>query len=194
MTGLGLGCGQPGGENHPDLPGGTAGEAKVQGKVTYKGQPVPFGYVLFLNHRSIDPKTKTMRPIAFAPIAGNGSYVANSLPAGPVQLAVVADPDADLLALTRPKSLGGPPPGLPGPAGGKGPGPGGVTPGAPPGGAGHKGPPGGLTPRAGPPLPPLTAAQQKLLKEVHEKYGSLEKSKLSYVVKKGEQTHDITLD
>jgi hypothetical protein len=60
-------------------------------------------------------------------------------------------------------------------------------------------PPGGVG-VPGLPLPPLnplaeklTEAQKKTLKEIHEKYGKLEKSSLTYVVREGEQTFDIIL-
>jgi hypothetical protein len=189
----------------------------VRGKVTYNGQPVPYGAVLFYHHQnSLDAKTGTFAPSAVGYIDENGRYEMTNLAAGPVMVCVATDPDADLLALTQPTAPGELPGVIPGKPGNGPPShpptvlperpadaPPTGLPGMPPGG-----PPGGLPMPPMPPLPPgappmpkmglpgtenLTAEQKKLLKEIHAKYGSLGKSPLHLAVEEGEQTLDIPL-
>jgi hypothetical protein len=193
----------------------------VSGKVTYKGEPVVYGAVLFYRlGANMNPKTGQMVPAASAMIGSDGTYKIANAPIGPIMVCVATDPDANLHSLIRPATMGGgqmggPPMGggMPGPPmGGAQPGPpmgggppqGGGLPG-PPMGGGLPGPPmaGGGPPAlpkdAGPKLPPtpgtdkLTEAQKKTLKEIHEKFGTLGKSQLHYVVREGEQTHNIEL-
>jgi hypothetical protein len=130
-----------------------------------------------------------------------------------VEIVVACDPEADPPSLTMPKAVGGAPPGAPPgggpegpPGGGPGGGPGdpregsaktGSGPGKPPGGAPEpKLPPGApklpSTPMASPAMS-LSAAQQKMLKEVHDKYGPSGSSRVSYIVKPGEQTYNVEL-
>jgi hypothetical protein len=201
----------------------------VRGKVTYRGQAVPYGIVLFYAHGAgINPKAGQVAPAAWGEVRPDGSYEVQNAPVGPVMVVVACDPDADLAALTAPATFGGGMGGAPG-AGGP-PQAGGPPPGGPPMGGGPPmaggppaaggppqaggpptaggppqagGPPmgGGGLPQAGPlpkgaPPPPkgppnavlekLTAEQKRTLKAVHEKYGSVGKSELSFVVHKGE--------
>lgn len=185
------------------------GEA-VRGKVTYKGEPVPYGYVLFYRlGAEMAPQAEggpggpagAGAPSAFAEIR-DGKYEALNVPGGPAFLCVACDPDLDPSTLMRGAAapMGGP--GMPPPPGGlppMGP-PGGPPPPpmGPPGGPGGppQGPPGGLPAPPAPPNPAvegLTEAQKKMLKEIHDKYGQFGKSPLSIVVHEGEQTFDITL-
>src|SRR5262245_54641290 len=58
---------------------------KVSGKVTHKGQPVPYGYVLFFSRdKSFDPKSGQVVASASARINSDGSYEAANVPTGPV--------------------------------------------------------------------------------------------------------------
>jgi hypothetical protein len=191
----------------------------VRGKVTYKNEPVPYGYVLFFVHgKSFDPKSGKAVPAASAEIR-NGRYEATNVPTGPVTVCVACDPDVNAAELLKPNSAG-----MGIPAGGQGGQPlppqggmqGGGGPPKPPNAGGVQGGPplpphGGM--QGGPPMPPLpphggpvppmpppnpdlknlTDAQKKTLKEIHEKFGSFGKSPLAYVVREGEQTHDINL-
>jgi len=188
----------------------------VRGKVTYRGEPVTVGFVQFfsLGH-SLDEKTRTNTALGVAEIK-NGKYEMLNAPEGPVQIAVVTDPDMDLVDMVRPRAVGpggapvkgGPPGGPPmGPPGGPPGGPPNGPPGGPPGPP-PNGPPGppGVGPESSPVLPPgapkmelpsipskpnpltenLTPAQKAVLKEIHAKYGDAVQSHLNYVVRPGE--------
>jgi hypothetical protein len=189
----------------------------VKGKVTYKGEPVPYGYVLVYSMgKGQDEKTGRMVPVAFGDIR-DGKYVVANAPAGPIFLCVATDPDADPATFLQPQTFGGGPPGAPkkksgfeegkkGPPGGfPGPGPKG-DPGALLPGGGLKGPPGPgmMMPVGGLPIGPkgvpinpvtvnMSDAQKTMLRAIHTKYGTLGKSPLAYVVKTGEQTFDLNL-
>lgn len=187
----------------------------VRGKVTYQGQALPYGYVLFFHpQKSMDAKTGLGAPAATAEIR-NGEYeMVESAPSGPVLVLVATDPDADPTSLFKPAMPGmgavesAGPPGMPGaPPAAPGAGPPGA-PGASPPGAPGTAPPGPPTmpgPPPGAPAPPnlpkmgnpvtqkLTATQKDMLREVHSKYGQLGKSPIAYFVREGEQTFDIIL-
>lgn len=188
----------------------------VRGTVTYEGEPVPWGYVLFYSHeKSLNVKKGTFTPVAVGEIK-DGKYEMLNVPAGPAIVCVATDPNTDPAALMRPAGIMAvaPPKGLPGeppPAPPHGPPvglpegppvapPAGAPPGGPPGPL-PPGPPGGL-PGGFPGAPPvalnplvekLTPAQKDMLKAIHAKYGVFGKSSLSYEVKEGEQTFDIVL-
>jgi len=193
----------------------------VRGKVTYKGEPLPSGFLHFYNgagHVGVG----MIKP------DGSGAYEA-SIPAGPVQAIVKADSKPDRVGM--PPRRPGMPPGGPGmPPGGLGKPSGGFgmprnVPGMPPGGPriplGPPGAPGdrAVAQRGGPngpgkeassgvregsklspgsKLPPGLAPdvkQVKLMEEVQKKYGSLRTDKpLTFVVGPGEQTWNINLD
>jgi hypothetical protein len=169
---------------------------KVTGTVTYQGRPVPYGYVVFYSpgtHR-LTPTGVTMPPAAVGVIGPGGRYEINAPPVGPVRVCVATDPDAD------PNTLLGP-----------------VTPGLK---HGPGGPPQPQDPNRPPDLPPegpagafptlpldkngkpfnpeterLSAEEKKALREVHERYGILDRSALSLVVADGstDQTFNIVL-
>jgi hypothetical protein len=189
---------------------------QVRGKVTYKGEPVPYGYVLFYRlGMSIDVKTGAFVPSAFGEIHADGTYEVANAPTGPVQITVVTDPDLDLLSIVKPETHGGPVPGTAPPGGPRGPGAPPGNPSGPPPGKEPHGPAGKphVGPIRPPPLPPgaagsgseepprpghprgrdLTDDQKKTLKEINDKYGSIEKTQLHYVVRQGEQTCDLQL-
>jgi hypothetical protein len=128
----------------------------VRGKVTYKGEPVPYGIVMFYDpKKGVDEKTGTLLPSGIGEIK-DGYYEAVNVPAGPMMVLIATNPDVDKLTLIRPSMPGaglkGVPinsPGGPGKPGGPG-GPGGGPPGGPGGPGG--GPPGGPDgPGGGPP-------------------------------------------
>jgi hypothetical protein len=190
---------------------------RVSGKVTYKGEPVPYGMVLFYSHgKAVDPKSGQIAPAATARISADGSYEVSNAPVGPVMVCVATDPDVDLVMLTAPSGFGatggGPPM-----AGGGPPMAGGGPPmgGGPPiGGSGPPMPGGGPPMAGGPPMPgglpklpkdvgkpsdpateKLTDAQKKTLKEIHEKYSKPGKSPLNHAFPAGEAsvTYDVAL-
>jgi len=196
---------------------------QVKGKVTYKGKPVPWGFVLFYSfHKRTDPKTGAFVPTASAMIR-DGEYLMPAAPGGPVKVCVATDPDSDpskflLAAGPQGRRQGAGPPG--GPPDKKGPGgfpPGlkgdpkgdpkgglkGDPKGGPPGGfpPGLKEPPGGFPEGAVPKIPvnpfvkELTDAQKTMLREIHARYGTYARSPLLHVIKEGEaeQTYDIIL-
>jgi hypothetical protein len=173
---------------------------KVRGKVTYKGQPVVYGMVLLYSYdRSYNTQNRTVAPAANGMINTDGSYEIASAPLGPMMIVVATDPDADPNSFLRPVPLGGSHPDNPG-----GPfgsplvtDPTGLPPGAPP-----PPPTPGVTPPLLPgevPLPPnpaiekLTAADKKLLKEIHGRFGTPGTSGLGMAVIEGEQTFNIEL-
>jgi hypothetical protein len=92
----------------------------VQGKVTYKGEPVPYGFILMYSlGKGLDQKTGALPPTAFGDIR-DGKYRVPNAPAGPVMVCVATDPDVEPFALIRPMVPGGVdpsagPPGLPAP-------------------------------------------------------------------------------
>src|SRR5947209_7701641 len=68
---------------------------RVTGKVTYKGEPVPYGVVLFYRHGiGRDAKAGLMAPAASATLSGDGKYEVDNAPVGPVMVCVATDPDA----------------------------------------------------------------------------------------------------
>jgi hypothetical protein len=174
----------------------------VRGKVTYDGQPAPYGFVQFYTlKKSLDTKTGSFVPACTAEIH-NGSYEA-SVPPGAVMICVVADPDEDPATVMMPAGAKG---NLHNPAG-----------------KFQKPPPKGVKPSSGPPEPkkagdpkkgealpdpkeaggpvihfnPMTAKmtdeQKDVLRKIHAKYGDFGKSPLAYEVKVGDQTHDLLL-
>lgn len=195
---LAVGCG--GGAAVPVPTTEPVGVHAVQGKVTFKGESVPWGFVVFFNPEiGLEAETGSLIPVGVAPIH-DGRYAAQ-VPAGHYLLAVATAEDADPAKLMQPTSPGAPP-GLAGPGGPPGAGPPGGPPALPPpptGGPGVAGPPGLPAPPMPGQLPPnpvlltLTPAQKQLLKDVHAKYGSVGKSPLFYTVKDGAQTLDLVL-
>jgi len=76
---------------------------KVNGKVTYKGEPVPYGVVLFYAHgKGVEPTTGQMAPAASANLSADGTYEVTNAPVGPVMVCVACDPDADVGSFTAP--------------------------------------------------------------------------------------------
>lgn len=181
----------------------------VRGKVTYQGEPVSYGFVLFFSlDAGPDPKTGMMAPAASAPLSKDGSYEAPNVPLGRVVVCVATDPDVLPLDLLRPRLLGGGPEMLGGRTG-----PGGFH-GGPPGGP-HQGPP-GLPPE--PPAPPsgkdkgpvgpppgipkpgsnpatkdFPEELKKTLKEIHKKYGAFGRSSLAQEITEATSTLDLKL-
>jgi hypothetical protein len=174
----------------------------VSGKVTYRGQPVTRGVVLFCTDQSTFG----------CPVEEDGSYTVQNVPEGEMRVCV-----APLRGVPGPPQLGAPPPngspaGPPGaPPGGPGrpPGPGGA-PGGPPVPPGVPAPPPGVPPAAPPdkdpraggpakgpgeadPLADVPPETKTLLLEVQEAYGDPEKTPLTYTVTKGRQVHDLPL-
>jgi hypothetical protein len=189
----------------------------IRGIVTYQGQPVPYGVVLFYSfQKSTDPRTGLCLPSGVGIIQPDGTYVVEDAAAGPSMVCVAADPDVDLGSLARPAPMGGlgqvgaptdppggrrpsaPPDGpRPQPPAGPAKGPSGELPTGPPGGLRH-GPPGRSLSDVAAKLPnpiadQFTADQKKMLMEVHAKYGAVGKSGIGYPVREGEQTFDIEL-
>ena len=183
----------------------------VRGKVTYKGESVPYGFVLLYNpEKSLEPKTGTMAPAAVAAIGKDGTYEIRNAPSGPALFCIASDPDIQPKELIRASPMGAgvksrerPSGGTEGPPGGSA-GPTSGPPGPPPG------PPRG-GPRGGPPGKPsipanlpgldfnpaakeLTEEQKKMLKEIHKKYAAFGRSSLMFTLENGEQTIDLKLD
>src|SRR2546429_686724 len=90
---------------------------KVQGKGSYKGDPVPSGFVLFYSQgHSLNGKDGSAVPAASGEII-DGKYEIPSAPEGPVTIVVATDPDLDLFHVMKPRGgpvPGGPPTGPPG--------------------------------------------------------------------------------
>lgn len=198
-------CSQQDGQDKEDLVFGQ----KVQGKVSYNGKPVPFGYVLFFHPtKSPDPKSGAMTPVAVGQIQ-DGRYQAD-VPTGPMIVCVATDPDVDPMKLLQPAlpvggdARGRPEGGKPGAEGDPGaappPPPGGGAPPLPGGGGAPPPPPGG---KGGPPPMPgkmfnpavekLSAADKAMLREIHSKYGAVGASRIACFIREGEQTFDIIL-
>jgi hypothetical protein len=129
----------------------------VRGKVTFKGEPVPYGAVLLYNFEdSRDKQSGAYVPSAFGMIGPDGQYEVQGAPEGKAMVVVACDPDLDGPALTQPKHMG-PPAGGGMPQGGGFPQAGGpaMAGGAPPmGGPPVAGglPQGGLPQFGGPPM------------------------------------------
>src|SRR5262245_48955590 len=66
---------------------------ELTGTVTYDGQPVAYGYVLFFPTDAMPDKTGRLKAVAVAPIV-EGRYD-TVLPGGILKLCVVTDPDHD---------------------------------------------------------------------------------------------------
>jgi hypothetical protein len=178
----------------------------VRGKVTYEGQPVPYGFVLFYSHdKSRDAKAGTFTPSAVGAIV-DGAYEIANAPLGHVAVCVATDPDIDAGMLTRPMKPGektsaggdkGGVPGMPGGAPGMPVGPPDGKPDMPPPGEvgliPPKPPPGLKPPPANPLTVHLSEAQRKTLKDIHARFGEFGKSPLAFEVKEGAQTFDIKL-
>jgi len=163
--------------------------AIVRGKVTYKGQPVPYGHVLFYvpGKGQEGGKSKSVAPAAHGMIK-DGKYEIVGAPVGIVMVVVATDPEIDLPQLLQPAIMGGDEPKGGPPVDPKGPpdtmkAPPGIAPKAPPG-VELPGPPG---------TKGLTAEQKQTLRTIHNTYGSFSKCHLTYGVRPGEQTHDIDL-
>lgn len=164
----------------------------VRGKVTYDGNIVPFGYVLFYSFEtSFDPKAKGFFPRAFAPIGADGSYEVQGVPLGLLKVCVFTDPEADLAKVLGPKPLGGAPGG--GAPGGPRGGPSGKQPNSSPGAP--QGVSAGHSPihRANPRLRDLKPEEIQMLKDISTKYGTFTTSPLVYHAHPGDQTFDLEL-
>ena len=152
---------------------GVSGSETVRGKVTYKGQPVPYGFVLFFNDASRDRKTGMFTPISGGIIGEDGSYEVVRLPPGGVKITVLTNPDVDPALMLRPAMMG-------------------EDPSEPP--IRGKPPVRRVTPEEGPPeASRLTEAQKKELRVIHSKYCAYAPNSPSYTVQPGEQTFDIEL-
>jgi hypothetical protein len=90
---------------------------KVSGKVTHKGKPVPYGYVLFYGQKGVDQSGQTAPP-AVGVIDSSGQYEVEHPVIGPVFVCVATDPDADVGQFHRAGSFGPPGGGPGGPPGG----------------------------------------------------------------------------
>ncbi len=170
----------------------------VRGKVTYKGDPVPYGFVLFYAPGKGPGgggggASKSITPAAHSMIK-DGKYEIVGAPVGIVMVVVATDPSIDLPQLLQPVEL----------APDKGPGgdpKAGGPPGDPKGPPDAKKAPPGIAPKAPPgvelPGPPgtkdLTAEQKQTLRTIHAEYGSFSKCHLTYAVRPGEQVYDIDL-
>lgn len=156
----------------------------VRGKVTHKGEPVPYGFVLFYHpERGLDPQTGKLVPVAFGEIQ-NGKYEIANVPKGPVIVVVATDPDMDAGMAMRPvEPGGGVVEGPEAPAGAPA-----AAPDAPPDPAG---PPQGKIDN--PLTQNLTAAQKQTLRALHQRYGEFSRSDLALVIEAAEQTYDIDL-
>jgi hypothetical protein len=169
----------------------------VHGKVTFNGEPVPYGYVLLFHmQNSIDAKSGRLAATCFGEIKG-GKYVIGDAPTGVMKVVVAADPDVDQMTLLKPEVLGTPAGGLIGKKSGggapdKGPPGKGGPPGGPEGGPEVK-PPGFKLPAFNPAAEKLTEAEKEMCKEVHKLYGKFDNSDILYPVKEGDQTFDIIL-
>src|SRR5262245_46600410 len=74
----------------------------VRGKVTFKGEPVRYGFVLLFNpERSFDAKTGAAVPAAAAMIRKDGTYETNTAPTGLVFVCVATDPDLQPMELMQ---------------------------------------------------------------------------------------------
>jgi hypothetical protein len=170
---------------------------KVSGKVTYKGEPVPYGFVLLYNPAaSVRPGEKpgegAILPLATAKIEKDGAFEFGNAPEGPAIFCLATDPDVTTGELLLPSSMGGGhvgarlggPPGPPG----RPPGPRGSRPGVPEGAP--------VIPRSegNPALKDLSADQKQTLREIQKKYGSFERPLLFRVIRVGEQTINLELD
>lgn len=189
---LGMGCD---GTPKEEAPNGLEfkGNETVSGTVTYEGQPLSYGAVLFFHpEKSMDVTTGKMTAVTFAQLDEEGKYTAVGVPEGPVMICIVCDPDQSIMDLTTPDQGG-----LPGMDGGPPGGPGG--PGLPPGGPGL--PPGGpgmppVGPGVGlgnPVVEKLSDAQKKILKNVHQTYGQTMAPLISLEVPAGGKTFNIEL-
>jgi hypothetical protein len=191
----------------------------VRGKVTYKGKPVPYGFVLLYSpERSLDVKTGQMAPAAVSNIGKDGSYELKNAPSGPVVFCIASDPDVQPVDLVQPSRMGkgarpheppgGPPSGPGFPPGAPGSqstgGPPGMPPDRPPGpppvgppgpgSGGHRRPPRFPGADVNPLTKDLSKDDKKMLKEIHKKYAAFGRSPLTYVVELGEQTFDLKLE
>jgi hypothetical protein len=164
------------------------GGSTISGKVSYNGQPVAYGFVLFYDMKEgLDEKTMTVSPAGMGKITA-GSYEATNVPAGTLMVCVACDPELPLHEILGPRSLGGPidpkgfgppMPGVPGgPFGKQGGDKGGQVfdPRKPPPKEGQGAPP---LPRVLlPEVEQLTVEQRQTLKNIHAKYGEVGRSPL----------------
>jgi hypothetical protein len=147
-------------------PLGCGGTGTVTGKVTYNGEPLPSGTVIFWNADGKGTKE--------AEIQSDGTYKIDQMPAGPARVAVMTSPSAEAAGGGR-----GGPPGR-GPSGGP---PHSMVPPA------DKLPPGvdpGKMYGNGKPEPKKSV-------KIPTTYADPEKSGLKYTVTKGPQEWDIPL-
>ena len=163
-----------------------AAYALISEQGLYRAESVPVGPVLV--HVAADPDVeehKLLQPV----MPGGGPSGPSSGPPTPF-----AGPPGGLPGGPPEGPPGGPPmpPGPPGPPGGPP-----APPDPPPGGPGMPppppGPPGGFS-GANPRVPKLSDEQKKLLKKIHDKYGTFGKAGLGFVIREGGQDLDIPLE
>lgn len=155
------------------------GHEVLSGKVTYKGLPVPYGYVLIYNQDSLNRKVGTFAPVTVGPIKSDGTYEVHMVPVGPVLIGIATDPDSTLQEMLSPTPPHQAPRGTP------------------------AGAPAIITELAlrrdtpDRPVPPgaesLTDEQKATLRAIHDQFSGYGKTELSLDVQPGEQTFDIHL-
>jgi hypothetical protein len=177
---------------------------KVTGKVTYKGEPVPYGMVLFYtldSGRTNKFGELAMLPAAMAPLNADGTYEIDAAPVGPIIVCVATDPDTPPQQFIAPSGFGPPRPDGGSPVGDAPPLPGPPLAGGAPVAEGGPPAPKDLSkmPAPGKIPNPLTDkmsdSQKQRLREIHDKYGSPGKSTLAHAIPDDQErlTYDITL-
>lgn len=181
-----LGCGKPAEDGAKEVQFGQ----KVHGKVTYKGEPVCYGAVIFYSlQNGFNPEHRTFTPLGSAIIGPDGAYDCKNVAIGQMLVVVATDPDQEPRRFIRPARMG-----MDRPEGQDAP----LL--APPDGTDDapkvsKEPmrPPHLKKKNAPAAAKLTEEQKKTLKEIHQKYGALGMSDLQILIFEGEQTFDIEL-
>src|SRR5262249_16966394 len=177
------------------------GGSTISGKVTYKGQPVVYGFVVFYELKEgLDPETGEVKPAGVGKIE-NGAYSAEHVPAGNMMVCVACDPDIATFELIGPRKLGGDldpksfrPAGAPGSDPSKKDlGPKGKEDKPAPPGKDDQPTPVGPPPAVDPAVAKLTAEQKAILKEIHSKFGRLGMSPLRLEVQESDRTFDLIL-
>jgi hypothetical protein len=155
-----------------------SGAYSVRGKVTYRGTPLPYGFLFFTHsEQGFDPKTGTWVTTSTTRLEPDGSYSVGNLPEGLVFITVFCDPDAGFPhPVLRGKNSSNRSRGSRRPE----------RPGLVTGGRANS-----LTKAL---IENLTPEQKKMLKEVHAEYGnSLRWKVLRIVLPEDDQQLDIEL-